>query len=141
MVTVSVLPDRSGFPGHQCILLQLVWRQFQRVSEPRKNGTNYSGDLEFGKIWNPDFLKVRFQIVQFSNGWAFATATAIVPTIQNFCQDFKWFLTKCRQFVRISNGWASRFNENRTIYNPTCFRPFKIKTNSNRINALTFMIN
>ena len=44
-------------------------------------------------IWNPDFLKVKFQIVQFSNGWALAMAIAIVPTIPN-----------PNIFVRISNG-------------------------------------
>ena len=64
-------------------------------------------------IWNPDFLKVGFQMVRFSNG----QALAIVPTIWkpnhskpgHFRPDFKWFLTKWLPFVRISNGKASRF--------------------------------
>ena len=48
-----------------------------------------------------------------------------------FCPDFKWFLTKWRPSVQISNGWASIFQipfENQTICNPTSFRPFKIQT-------------
>ena len=43
---------------------------------------------------SPDFLKVRFQTVRFSNDWALAKAIAIVPTIQN--PDI---------FVWISNGF------------------------------------
>ena len=65
-------------------------------------------------IRNLDFLKVRFQMVRFSNGQALAMAIAIVPTILkldhaksgHFCPDFKWFWTKWRPFVRISKGWA-----------------------------------
>ena len=68
--------------------------------------------------------------LQFSNGRALAIAIAIVPTIQKLenlksrclCPDFKWFLTKWGQFVRISNGWASGFHipfEIQTICNPS----------------------
>ena len=43
--------------------------------------------------------------------------SAIIPKIWkldhsksgSFCPDFKWCLTRWRPFVRISNGWASRF--------------------------------
>ena len=49
-----------------------------------------------------------------------------------FCLDSRWFLTKWRMFVRISNGWASRFQISFkiwTICNLTSFQPFKIQTN------------
>ena len=55
------------------------------------NPTMYSNSRN---ISNPDFLKIRFQIVQFSNGRAVAMAIAIVPSIQN--PDI---------FVRIWNGF------------------------------------
>ena len=50
-------------------------------------------------IWNPDFLKVKFQMVRFLNVWAFAMSTAIVNAIRkpdhlksrHLCSDFKWF--------------------------------------------------
>ena len=78
-------------------------------------------------------------MVQFSNGRASAMAIAIVPTIRkpepsksrHFCTDFKWFLTKWRPFVWISNGWAFRFQmpfQIQTICNPTSFGPFEIQT-------------
>ena len=67
---------------------------------------------------------------QISNGQALAMA--IVPIIWKldhsksgcFCLDFKWFLTKSRPFVWITNGWASGFQipfEFQTICNPTFF--------------------
>ena len=95
----------------------------------------YSGDLKSdhlksGNIWNPDFLKVGFQMVRFSNGRALAINHS---KSGRFCPDFKWFLTKWRPFVRISNGWASGFQipfEIQTICNPTCFGPFEIQTRS-----------
>ena len=105
------------------------------------NIEQYSGDLKsdhlkFGNIWNLEFLKVGFQMVQFSNGWALAMTMAIMPIIWKpdhwksrlFGPDFKWFTTKWWKFVRISNGWASRFQipfEIWTICNPTSFWPFK----------------
>ena len=68
--------------------------------------------------------------------------SAIIPKIWkldhsksgSFCPDFKWCLTRWRPFVRISNGWASRFQisfESWTICNPTSFRPFKIQNSPN----------
>ena len=74
-----------------------------------------------------------------SNGWALAIAIALVPTIQklkhlnsgHFGLNFKWFLTKWRPFIRISNIWASRFQipfEIQTIYSPTSFCRFEIQT-------------
>ena len=53
--------------------------------------------LKFVNILDPDFLKVGFQMVRFSNGWALALARALVPTIWKvdnlkswcFCPDFK----------------------------------------------------
>ena len=53
-------------------------------ASPQK--AKYSADLisdlsKSGEIWNPDFEKVIFQMVRFSNGQAVATAVAIVPTI------------------------------------------------------------
>ena len=70
----------------------------------------YSGDLK------SEHLKPRLFEGQISNGpvfeWLGFTFTAIVPTIRKpdhsksrrFCLDFKWFLTKWRPFVQISNG-------------------------------------
>ena len=77
-------------------------------------------------IWNLDFLKVRFQMVWFSDG------QAMVPTIwkpdhskfRYVCPDFNCFLTKRLPFVRILNGWASGFQipfEIRTICKPNFF--------------------
>ena len=66
-------------------------------------------------IWTLCFLQVRFKLVWFSNGQALAMAIATVPTIwkpdlskpRHICPDFKWFLTKWRPFVWISNGCVS----------------------------------
>ena len=76
----------------------------------------YSGDLKSnhsrtGNIWNQNLLKVRFQMVWFSNGWALTMTIAIVPTIWKphqskyrcFCLNIEWFLTKWRPFVLISD--------------------------------------
>ena len=61
----------------------------------------------------------------FSNGRALTIA--IVPTIPgHFCPDFKWFLTKWRPFVWISNGWGSGFQVPFQIQ--ASFGPFKIQT-------------
>ena len=59
-----------------------MWRT-PSCKKPGKNITfaNTVGDLKSGTIWNSDFLKVGFQMIQFSNGRALATAIAIVPTI------------------------------------------------------------
>ena len=89
-----------------------------------------SGDLK------SKHLKSRLFEGRFSNGWA----VVIVPTIWKldhskfgcFCLDFKWFLTKWRPFVWISNGWEILFQipfEIGTICNPTSFWPFEIQTN------------
>ena len=64
-------------------------------------------------------------MVQFSKDWAIALSLAMVPTIWkpdhsksgHFCSDFNWFLTKWRPFVRIKNGWASRFQISDPIQN------------------------
>ena len=77
-------------------------------------------------------------------------AIAIVPTITKpdhlnsgrFCLDFKWFLTKLRPFVRISNGWASGFQmpfKIQNICNPTSFGPFKIQTRSDSRSPLKML--
>ena len=103
------------------------WGSAIRPFEIRKH-------LKSRSIWNPDFFKVKF-----SNGRALAMFIAIVPTIWKpdhsktgcFCPDFKWFLTKWRPFIQISNGWASGFQipfKIQTICNPTSFWPFKIQT-------------
>ena len=87
------------------------------------------GDLKYNHL-KSGLLKVRFQMVRFSNGRALAKAIAIVPTIRkpdhsksrHYCPDFKWFLTKWRPFVRISNGWASGYQipfKIWTIFHPT----------------------
>ena len=93
--------------------------------------------FEIQKHLKNGHLMIRFQIVQFLNGWALAMS--LVPNIWKldrwksgcFCLDFKWFWTKWQPFVRISNGWASRFQipfKIQTICNPTSFWPFKIQT-------------
>ena len=82
---------------------------------------------------------------------ALAVSIAIVQTIQKpdhsksrrFCPDFKWFLTKWRQFVRISNGWALGFQmpfKIQTICNPTSFGPFEIQTRSDYRSLLYSMM-
>ena len=72
------------------------------------------------KIWK--HLKSQLFEGRISNGmffkWsALAMAIALVPTIWkldrlktwHFSLDFTWFLTKWQPFVRIINGWPSRF--------------------------------
>ena len=62
------------------------------------SGDLKSNQLKLRNIWNPVFLKVGFQMVQFTKGQA--SAMAIVPTIQqldhskseHFYPDFKWSL-------------------------------------------------
>ena len=63
-----------------------IWTKFgsrQECAESRAPNfifeivSNYSGDLKSdhlksGNIWNPDFLKLGFQIVRFSNGRGFS---------------------------------------------------------------------
>ena len=84
-------------------------------------------------IGNPDFLKVRFQMFQFTNCHALALAIAIVPTIQKpdhaksgcFVQVSNGF-DKMATIFRNSNGWTSRFQilfKIQTICNPTSFWP------------------
>ena len=103
------------------------------------NFLNYSGDLKSdhsksGNIWNRDFLKVGFQMVRFSNGWALVIALAIVPTNQKPDHPNSYGLWQnCVHLSRFLNGWASRFQiplKIWTICKPTFFRPFKIQTNS-----------
>ena len=82
-------------------------------------------------------------MVQFSNNEALATAMVIVPTIQHFCTDFKWFLTKWWPFVQISYGWASGFQilfEIQTICNPTSFWLVEIQTSPDFRSPLQFCI-
>ena len=98
-----------------CEITVTIWKPNARIS--------HSGDL-----------KSRLCEGQISNGWAFAMAKPIVPTIQNpdiFVQIFNFFFTKWRPSVWISNHWASGFQipfEIRTICNLTSFWPFKIQT-------------
>ena len=60
---------------------------FYEVNSNSKGEIRYSGDLksnhkESRKIQNPDFLKIGFQMLQFSKGWAIAK-TIKNQTIQN----------------------------------------------------------
>ena len=72
--TITVhLPDKSD-----------IW--VQKISLEAE----YSGDLKSGNIWNWDFLKVGFQMIRFSNGWALAMAI-IALTIQKL-DVFVWIL-------------------------------------------------
>ena len=64
------------------------------------------------KIWNQDYLKIRFQMVKFSKGGAVTKAILMVPIIGKpdlsnsscFLSLFQIFLTKWRP-----KGWASGF--------------------------------
>ena len=88
----------------------------------------YSGDLKVNHQKSGNILKVEFQMVQFSN------SRALVPNIRNrpskieqFCPDFKPFLTKCShlsrfQMVVVQILFKSRF------CNPISFRPCEIQT-------------
>ena len=97
--------------------------------------SQYSGDLKSnhlksGTNWNPDFLKVGFQMIRFSNSRALAINHSKIWT---FLSGFQMVFDKMAAFVRISNGWASGFQipfEIQTICNPTCFGPFEIQTRS-----------
>ena len=93
----------------------------------------YSEDLK------PDPLKSGLSEGGISNGpvfkWScFSNGYSYSPNHSksgHFCLDFKWFLTKWRLFVHISNCWASGFQipfKIRTVCNPTSFQPFKIHT-------------
>ena len=99
LVSISYLASESG-------------RSVCYSDQHSNNRLKYSGDLKFDhskswNIWNPYCLKIIFQMVWFSNGWALDMAIAIVPTIQNL--DFEWFLKKWRPLVQISNVCASGF--------------------------------
>ena len=72
-------------------------------------------------------------------------ANFIIPIIQKLdhskfrCPFFKWFLTKWRLFVWISNGWLSGLQitfKIWTICNPTTFRPFEVHTSPNSRSPL-----
>ena len=58
-----------------------------------------SDHLKFGNVWNPDFLKVVFQMVPFSNGWALAMAAI---TILNYLKTgpfkIRTFLSRFQMF-------------------------------------------
>ena len=58
------------------------------------NGDLKSDHLKFGKISNLDYLKVRFQMVRFSNGQALAMALAIVPNLRPKLACFEWHTSK-----------------------------------------------
>ena len=98
-----------------------------------------SDNLKFRNIWNPDFFKVRFQMVQFSNGWALAMA--LVPTIG------KPDHLKSGHFFRISNDFLQNdshlsgfqmggipdfrcHSKSRPFATQPVFPPFKIQTRS-----------
>ena len=82
------------------------------------------------KFWNIQIFFIRFEMVQYK---------ALVPIILkpdhsksgSFVWISKWFLTKWQPFVRISNGWAFRFQipfKIQTMCKPTSFWPFEIQT-------------
>ena len=88
----------------KCNCFKIVQHKIVQLEKgvPRIGYSKYSEDLKSdhlksGNIWNPDFLKVRFQMVRFSNGQALAMAIALVPTI--------WTPDHLKsRLVRISNG-------------------------------------
>ena len=75
----------------------LVRSYFENTVGIKFGGDLKSNNLKSGTIWNPDFLKVVFQMVQFSNGWALAMAIAIVPTVVYFDQ----FSGACSTWKRV----------------------------------------
>ena len=77
-------------------------------------------------IWNPEFLKVRFQKLCISNGWALAMAISLVPTIRkpgHFCQDFKWFYKMAAIWPDFKwlDFWISDPNQNPDHLQPNLF--------------------
>ena len=81
-------------------------------------------------IWNPDFLKVGFQMVWFSNGRALVMGTVIVPTIQNWTIQ-NWTIQNGSRFQMILDKMAPIcpdfkwlcFRISDPIWNPDHFQP------------------
>ena len=103
------------------------------------------------------FLKVGFQMVQFSNGpvfkWSgFSSGYSHRPNhlktgpfkIRTFLSGFQIVFDKMAPFVWISNGWASRFQilfKIWTICNPTSFWPFEDQISPDFRSSLYCKIN
>ena len=144
-----------------CVNGRVEW-PFNIMCCLRKYSGNLKSDhLKSGNIWNSDFLKVRFQMAQWSNSRALALDMAIVPTIQ------KPDHLKSGGFCQVSNGfWQNgshlsefqivglpdfRSHLNPDHLQPNLFWPFKIQTMSDfrfplyvlklRSYDLTFIIN
>ena len=78
--------------------LKIFAKKWRRNFCPKQQNLHYNGDLisnplKSVNIWNTSFLKIGFQIVQFSKD----QAIAMVPTIQNpdifvrISNDLSWF--------------------------------------------------
>ena len=55
-------------------LAKYYYRKDTECSISQSSGDLKSGHSKSGNIWNPDWLKIRFQMVRFSKGWALPLA-------------------------------------------------------------------
>ena len=111
--------------------LKIFAKKWRRNFCPKQQNLHYNRDLisnplKSVNIWNTSFLKIGFQIVQFSKD----QAIAMVPTFQNpdifvrISNDFWWNDCHLSEFQMVG---LPNF-EIRTICKPTSYRPFKIQT-------------
>ena len=76
------IPTVLGCFQMRTVCLTFFSTTWMYMDEPTYNTTKeFSGDLKSRNIWNPDFLKVRFQMIWFSNGRALVTAIGITIAI------------------------------------------------------------
>ena len=76
------IPTVLGCFQMRTVYLTFFSTTWMYMDDPTYNTTKeFSGDLKSRNIWNPDFLKVRFQMIWFSNGRALVTAIGITIAI------------------------------------------------------------
>ena len=82
---------------------------------------NYTGDLKSDhfksrKIWNQDFLKIRFWMVLFSKCRAKAFAIAMASQKSSHFARFQTVFDNMAAICWILNGWASRFHSKSGLF-------------------------
>ena len=92
----------------------------------------YSGDLNTdhlntGNIWLPNFLKFKFQMVQYSMGYVPCTVMTIL-ILDQYIKKHDGFHLSGIKMVGLSS--IQMAFENQTIWHPTYFRPFEYQTSS-----------
>ena len=92
----------------------------------------YSVDLKARNIWNPDFVKLRFQMVQFSKVglWLLPFENRTILNFDIFVRILNVFWIKWRSYVRVWNGWLPDFrshSKSRPFANQPFFWPFEIQ--------------